>query len=271
VSDPPVAKPVVKSSDLRTKLLRYLATHTSLTWYEMDSPNPNSSFRREVAAGVQARLIDEALWTMVSEGLVFLEARDFNALANWRWNLTERGQRCATGTGFDADDPASYVAKLKAKAPSFADPAEFYMREALRAYGVGCGAAAAVMIGVAAEAEFQAVGDASLKWLKGRERQGFSKIFKDPTLRYATKLDALRKLLLAKRKALPLDLRDGLEATFYTLADLLRISRNEAGHPSGHAPNRDEAHNLLVLFGTYVARLEALRAFFLTRQRARHP
>ena len=254
-------------SDLRTKFLRYLAEHSSLSWQEMRNPYVNSIFQRNIAAGILPRVIDEALWTMVSEGLVFLEVRDLNSPGNWEWHLTERGLRCAKGTDLDPDDPGSYIAKLKARASGFANPAEFYVREALQAYGAGCGAAAAVMIGVAAEAEFQTVGEAFLKWLRGKERQEFSETFKDPTRRYATKLDAFRKLLIAKKKLLPRELCDGLETTLYTLADLLRISRNEAGHPSGRAPDRDEVHDNLVSFGRYTARLEALRAFFLQRQR----
>jgi hypothetical protein len=202
---------------------------------------------------------------MLSEGLVFLETPESTGAGNWSWMLTERGVRCAQGQEFEPADPGSYLARLKTRAQDFGDPAEFYTREALQAFGAGCYPAAAVMIGLAAEAEFQTVGEASLAWFERDERATFEKKFGRVDLRYAEKLRAFRDLILKNKGRLPPDLRDSLESSLHTLADFLRISRNEAGHLTGRAIDRDDASALLTLFGFYAVRLEALRAFFKAR------
>jgi hypothetical protein len=51
--------------------------------------------------------------------------------------------------------------------------------------------------------------------------------------------------------------------TLDSVLDLLRINRNEAGHPTGRKVDRDEAYINLQMFARYLQKLYALRTFFL--------
>ncbi|MBI4914303.1 MAG: hypothetical protein HY825_00510 [Acidobacteria bacterium] len=206
-------------------------------------------------------VIDEALWTMLADGLVSI-TMPIQQTSGWRWRITDRGRRCAGGDAPNPDDPGAYLARLKKGAAGFAGPVEFYTTEALRAYNGGCFAASTVMIGVAAEAGFQVTAEAFVYWLEEPERDKFERILGNARGTYATKFARFRELVDQRQKQLDASLRDGLDAVLHSVGDFLRISRNEAGHPTGKVVEREEAHTYLVMFAFYVRRLLALGEFF---------
>jgi hypothetical protein len=55
--------------------------------------------------------------------------------------------------------------------------------------------------------------------------------------------------------------------TLDSVLDLLRITRNEAGHPTGRRVDSNEAYINLQMFGRYLTKLYDLRAFFLAKPR----
>lgn len=58
-----------------------------------------------------------------------------------------------------------------------------------------------------------------------------------------------------------------MSLTLDSVLDLLRITRNEAGHPTGRVVDRDEAFINLQMFARYLKKLYQLRAFFRQSQR----
>jgi hypothetical protein len=56
-------------------------------------------------------------------------------------------------------------------------------------------------------------------------------------------------------------LSDGLTITFDALADAIRITRNDAGHPSGKTLQREDQYIALQMAGRYFVKLSALIAF----------
>jgi hypothetical protein len=59
---------------------------------------------------------------------------------------------------------------------------------------------------------------------------------------------------------MPGDAGDSL--TLDTIADLLRIYRNDSGHPTGKQISREDAYSNLRVFMSYMERLYKLKAFF---------
>jgi hypothetical protein len=72
----------------------------------------------------------------------------------------------------------------------------------------------------------------------------------------------LRKLLEPRRPQLPHDLADTL--TLDAVSDLLRITRNEAGHPTGSAVDEDTARTHLLIAGGYLKKMAELQRHFAT-------
>lgn len=71
------------------------------------------------------------------------------------------------------------------------------------------------------------------------------------------------------RHTLPDDLGDNL--TMDAVADLLRITRNEAGHPRGRAVDEDTAYTHLQLAARYLGKMTALTEHFTQQATASSP
>jgi hypothetical protein len=71
----------------------------------------------------------------------------------------------------------------------------------------------------------------------------------------------------ARRVQLPNTLVDGMALTMDSVLDLLRVYRNDAGHPTGKSVTREDQYTHLQLFIRYLEKLYALRAFFLSHGR----
>lgn len=65
--------------------------------------------------------------------------------------------------------------------------------------------------------------------------------------------------LRSKKALLPEDLADGLDLTLNAVTDLLRVSRNEAGHPTERDIARDDCFIHLRMFVGYVRKLYSLK------------
>ncbi len=68
------------------------------------------------------------------------------------------------------------------------------------------------------------------------------------------------KVLEPMRPQLPDDLSDIL--TLDAVADLLRITRNDAGHPAGRQVDEDTAYTHLQMAARYLQKMSTLGAYF---------
>lgn len=139
--------------DLRDQLLQKLVTPQADTRF--GDPYLVGTTARET--GLQAHEVEEALWALVSDGLVYLsKAGQGSGTDNWRWLASQLGIRVATsGVGaWEPRDPTRYLQRLKKAAPDLDEAAFNYVQEALRAFNARCFLATSVMLGVASEQVF---------------------------------------------------------------------------------------------------------------------
>ena len=204
--------------------------------------------------------IAQTLWKLVGRGLVYIDFSQ-SAPENWEWCLTEEGVASAKDEQFNPDDPEMYLARLESDVPGVSDLVLRYASEAVRSYTHECYLASAVMLGVASEAAFLEMAQACVKWL-GSEGDKLQKALDDPRHPYVAKFDEFRKRIEPQKTVLPPELVNGMSLTFDSVLDLLRISRNEAGHPTGKDVSREDQYISLQMFARYLQRLYALRSFF---------
>ncbi len=203
----------------------------------------------------------EALWEMLSEGLVFIDYGQ-PAPENWAWELTSRGRQVAKFGDYEPDDPDGYLRRLQERIPSVDDLVLTYVREALVAYGASCYLASSVMLGVASERAFQLLGEAFGGWLDGEEARRFTSTFDNPRQNYLAKFIEFRKRVEAHKPGLPPELAENMSLSLDSVLDLLRVARNEAGHPTGRKVDRGEAYINLQMFARYLETLVGFRSFF---------
>jgi hypothetical protein len=76
------------------------------------------------------------------------------------------------------------------------------------------------------------------------------------------KYDELMKKLVPVKGILPRELSEDLESQFDGIFNLIRVTRNDAGHPTGRKIDRDVAFVNLRLFPIYCKRIYGLIDYF---------
>lgn len=202
----------------------------------------------------------EALWGLVGEGLVYLDtAGQGSGTDNWQWRLSADGQRVAKGGSWEPRDPDGYLDRLHREVPDLDALVELYLTEALQSFNGRCYLATSVMLGVAAERAFlimaQAYATSSMSGARAMARE-----LVKPRSNYFALWTEFRKRIEPVRQALPDGLADAL--TLDAIADLIRLTRNEVGHPTGRQIDEDTARVHLTIAPMYLRKMHQLTAYF---------
>jgi hypothetical protein len=139
--------------------------------------------------------------------------------------------------------------------PDISPEAVVYLEEAVAAFSAGCLLACCVMLGVAAEAEFLRLLDVASK--NATHGQKFGQAVKQNFIRHKiTKFhDSLKPLL----PALPQSASEDFDTNFAMIQSVLRIARNDAGHPTSANPQREQVYIYMQLFVPFARQLMRLR------------
>lgn len=197
----------------------------------------------------------EALWGLVGQGLVYLDtARQGSSTDNWQWCLSSDGRKAVQGGSWEPRDASGYLARARREIPNLDRLVELYLTEALSAFNSRCYLATSVMLGVAAERAFLVMAAAFAssgmpgapaleKALAGRGN-------------YFSLWTEFRKRIEPLRNELPDGLGDPL--TMDAVADLIRLTRNEVGHPTGRTIDEDTARVHLTIAPVYLRKMQQL-------------
>lgn len=208
-----------------------------------------------------SRQVMEVLWSLVGQGLLYLNYYDRHP-SNWRFQLTAAGNTAANDQSVNPDSPDQYLQRLKHSVPDASDTVTQYVNESLVSYRNRSYLASAVMLGVASEAAFLEMAEAFGRWLPPAEGASFLTLLSKPRTSYQAKFEEYRKKLEPRKPDLSEDLADGMALTLDAILDLLRIYRNDAGHPKGKQIPREQAKINLEMFARYLERMYAFKAFF---------
>lgn len=204
----------------------------------------------------------EHLWGLQGDGLIFLDPNGQQRASswdNWRWRLTDRGRQAVRTGSWEPRDPQRYVQRIREGAPDVDDDALLYVREALAAFGAGCYIASSVMLGVAVEQVFGRLGAAFVGIAPDRYFK-LDGMLSSSSVPQARRFDEFRKRLDPIRASVPDGLADPI--TMDAVADLVRVTRNDAGHPSGRRIDEDTAYTHLVLAGVLLVKMVTLARHF---------
>jgi hypothetical protein len=190
-----------------------------------------------------------------------LSAGSVNAM-RWPWfRVTDHGRRVLEASEYSPYDPDGYLRRLKGEIPSVDETIVRYVEESLRCLRMDCLLAAAVTIGCASEQAVlllieqfgQAITDPKSK----RE-------YEDDTSSWiiARKYKAFRKSLDSAAKDLPKPLRDPLKQQLHGVFDLIRRTRNDAGHPTGEPITRETVLASQIVFPGYCKYVYSLKDHF---------
>jgi len=196
----------------------------------------------------------EAFWDLFRQGAVTLGHGA--SQPGWpHYRLTRLGQQTAEQSPYRFHDTQSYIALIRSYASDISSEAIVYLEEASAAFYADCLLASCVMLGVAAEAEFLRLVDVACQSASYGAK--FSPVTKPLFIRQ--KISKFLATVQPLMPSLPKEATEDLETNFNMIQSVLRIARNEAGHPTAAAPQREQVYINLQLFAPFVRQLGRLR------------
>jgi hypothetical protein len=187
---------------------------------------------------------------LVIEGVLSWGTDEMNTGLPW-FTITEYGRSVIDNGTPQPYDPDGFLAYLKSRVSNIDDIIIIYMTEALQTLRRNNLLSAAVMTGVASERAFELLLDAIAKSVTGPgQTEKFEKLKNDT--RTKRRFDEVKRVIMQKipekkRNEIDENLESDLDGNF----NLIRITRNDAGHPTGKIPRREQVFVNLQLFVPY--------------------
>ena len=175
--------------------------------------------------------------------------------------VTSYGKKVLATDKYEPHDSHGYISSLKQQAPGVDYDTIRYLEESLTCYRTGTLLASAVMLGCAAENVALLLIDAFGKSIRDSgDRERYEK--ETDSWMINSKYKALWKRLEPLCGDLPRPLRDNLHTVLDRVFDLIRTTRNSAGHPTGRTVEREEMRANFILFPGYCERVLLLVEHF---------
>ena len=202
----------------------------------------------------------EIFHELYREGVIVSGSKP-NALNAMEWpfyRVTAYGREVLAAKDYVPHDPEGYLAQLSHDVPGIDGTIIRYLEEALGSFKGGHILAAAVMTGGAAEKAMlllvEAFGDALVD---PKEKQKYLTVIQKSWM-ISRKYEELWKRLREKLPTMPVELSDDLHVILDRVFDLVRTTRNAAGHPTGKVVDRNAVRANFILFPVYCRRLYVL-------------
>ncbi|MGO9643623.1 MAG: hypothetical protein ACLPY5_02615 [Candidatus Bathyarchaeia archaeon] len=160
-------------------------------------------------------------------------------------HVTEHGREMLKALSRDPANPEGYMNHLSQLCTVNAI-SKSYLSEALKTYNSDCVKAAAVMVGAAAESILLELRDGIKAKLLAATRSPPSE-FDDWQIK--RNIDAITSILDSQKNRFQKELKDSYESFWSAFVGQLRMTRNEAGHPSSVDPvDAQTVHSSLLIF-----------------------
>ncbi len=201
--------------------------------------------------------VQEILWELLQQGILAPGKNSLNLNLPFV-HVTEYGARCLEEDALVLHDPDGYLERLEQHIDSpLDDVVRESVRESLLAFLAGRYIAAVVMLGVAAERCLDLLVAAYAKAIVDQtRREAFEGALNGAARSIKRRFDVLRDELLSL--SLPTELLDDLDVQMSGLINIIRNARDDAGHPTVRAIDRDTAHANLLLFPQICKRIYQL-------------
>lgn len=248
-----VAYPPTQWGNLTTDVAEVFSRHDRLT-----SPPAQFSYGQQNLHPNDAELVRDVFWDLFRQGVITLGLNDSNP--NWPWfRLSHFGKNIlGSQNPYRFHDTSSFISLIRKEVPDISSDAVVYLEEAVAAFYSGCFLATCVMIGVAAEAEFLRLLDIASS--SPNYGTTFAAVKKETFIRTKIKKFEITLKPLLPRLQPKKDFED-LDTNLTAIQSVLRIARNDAGHPSGASvPGREQVYVFLQLFVPFARQLMKLRS-----------
>jgi hypothetical protein len=210
----------------------------------------------------EKNLVREVVWSLIVQGILIPGLNDNNQ--GWPFlSLTEYGQRCVQEDRILPHDPDGYLRDFHRDVPNADSIVVAYLTESLQCYVHGLNRAAAIMLGGASEQAVllmiesytDSIADPQAKQRFDTSIQKTQSIFR--------KFELFEPQFTNVKQRMARELTDNVDSLLRGVFDLIRNTRNDAGHPAiGASVSRDAVYSHLRLFPPYYKRIRELTVWF---------
>jgi hypothetical protein len=198
--------------------------------------------------------VREVIWSLIIQGAIVPGVpNSFGTSGSGLpfFTVTEWGKECFKTGEYVPFDSAQYIKRLKSEIPTIDSDTVLYIRESLDGFRAGTYLSCAIMTGVASEKTLLVLrSEVEAAMAASQRKQQFARDTKDRPIKRV--YDEIWKRLDPVHEELAKALgKEDVRAELSGIFDLIRKTRNDAGHPTGRSISRDEAHALLLLFPMY--------------------
>jgi hypothetical protein len=195
---------------------------------------------------ITERRILDVIGMLINEGIITWGA-DLGNFDASRISITEYGEKILRQEqGSNPHDPDNYLQRFKKRVPTAGDLTKTYLEESVYCYIYGRYFASSVMLGVSSEAAFEELYDALTDYVGGSDKTRLENLRDEIDTR--KKFDTAMGILIKEKNRFPSDIKSVIEQPLQYLFNIIRMQRNDSGHPTGKTPDREEIHALVELF-----------------------
>ena len=161
------------------------------------------------------------------------------------FQVTDKGNEAFEYLNRDPGNPQGYLEHLSEKT-EIDNITESYLDEALQTYNANCFKAAAVMLGCASERLILNLAKILAEKIKGKGGEPSKKL---TGWMISQRIDGIEHELNQKKKVFSDQLRKRYEKYWPIFVQIIRDTRNKAGHPTDIEPiNKADVHSTLLIF-----------------------
>lgn len=206
--------------------------------------------------------IKRILWDLSTERIISW-GTDTDSEARWPFfHVTPFGRAYLEQMVPHFLDPNGYLQYVKSLVPSIDDIVLQYTQECARAFRAQLWFASAVMMGAASERTILLLLEAILNKTPSPNKARLTKLLEQPKLSEIFKTIQLRISEEIKAGNLPYSVHQGCTEHLLSLAEMIRVHRNEAVHPAAAKIDRQKVLIALQTFPEALRVIEGLRKWF---------
>jgi hypothetical protein len=210
--------------------------------------------------------LHEAFWQLLVEGIVAPGKNSSNLKLPW-FHVTEYGHKVLAADPPHPHDPERYLGRIAARVPDFDPTVRSYLAESLATFGRGNLVSATVMLGIAAERAFLLLCESAADALANAAEEDQ---FRGLLARFPMKpkLDWITVKFQEQSVRALAGFPDNAQIAILAVYDLLRVQRNELGHPKEAPPavEREDVFSGLQVFARYYEIVEKIRVLLSANQ-----
>jgi hypothetical protein len=214
-------------------------------------PHPNTSAAQRIAR--------ELLQEFVNNNLLFIGYGD-NEGFPW-FTLTAYGVECINKGELLPFDPNGYLVSIQTRVPGLDSVTMTYLREAISTFNRDFYLSASVALGVAAEALILRMIDSYISAIVDPQRRTNAEA-RCEGKQLRAQYGQFKQDFASLRPTLPRDLYGDFETHLDGVFQLIRVTRNDSGHPSGTIPERALVLANLQAFPYFATRVLAIVKHF---------